>query len=121
MLEERKIPLCLQETDLKAREVILAEGQECGLHPTDGQDLSSELDTTQACMDKIDDEHAAKARQLSQLVMGISSVLVDLGMLPIQDIHQLPKSVREVLSMTDLVLKCLQKALAFGAGPWDLD
>jgi hypothetical protein len=28
------------------REAILAEEQECGLHPPDGQDLSVELDKT---------------------------------------------------------------------------
>jgi hypothetical protein len=49
-------------------------------------DLSSELDTTPVCVDKINDERMAEARQLSQLVVGISGILVDLGTMPIQDI-----------------------------------
>jgi hypothetical protein len=42
-----------------------------------------------------------------------------LGMLPIQNIPQLPKSAREVLPVVDLILLCLQEALAFDAGLWD--
>jgi hypothetical protein len=98
---------------------MLAEEQECSLHPTNGRDLSLGLDTTRACMDRINDEHAAEARRLSQLVMGISDALVNLGMLPVQDISQLLKSAREVLPMTDLVLKHLQEVLASGTGPCD--
>jgi hypothetical protein len=51
--------------------------------------------------------------------MEIFIALVDLGMLPIQGIPQLPKSVREVLPVVGLVLEHLQEALASGAGPWD--
>jgi hypothetical protein len=40
-------------------------------------------------------------------------------MLPIQNIPQLPKSAREVLPVVDLILLCLQEALAFDAGLWD--
>jgi hypothetical protein len=36
-------------------------------------------------------ERVAKAGKLSMLVVGISNALVDLGMLPIRDIPQLPK------------------------------
>jgi hypothetical protein len=36
MLEECKILFCLQEMDLDVQEMILAEDQERGLHPTDG-------------------------------------------------------------------------------------
>jgi hypothetical protein len=51
--------------------------------------------------------------------MGISDALVDLGMLLVQAIPQLPKSAREVLSAADLVLKCLQEALASDVSSWD--
>jgi hypothetical protein len=51
--------------------------------------------------------------------MGISSVLVDLGMLPVQDIPQILKSALEVLPMTDLILKHLQEALASITSLWD--
>jgi hypothetical protein len=70
-------------------------------------------------MDRVDGEHVTEAEQLSQRVMRISNVLVDLGILPIQDIPQLSKSAWEVLSMADHVLQCLQEVLASNAGPWD--
>jgi hypothetical protein len=46
------------------REVILAEELERGLHPTDGWDLSAELDKAYTRVDRIDDERATKAEQL---------------------------------------------------------
>jgi hypothetical protein len=64
-------------------------------------------------------ERAAEAKQLSWRVMQIFGDQVDLGMMSIQDIPQLPKWAQEVMSVVDLALKCLQKALASGAGPWD--
>jgi hypothetical protein len=51
--------------------------------------------------------------------VGISDALVDLGMLPVQDIPQFLKSAQEVLLVADLVLRRLQGVLASGAGPWD--
>jgi hypothetical protein len=57
--------------------------------------------------------------RLSHRVVGISNALADLGMLPIQDIPQLPKSAWEVLSVADLILKQLQEVLAFDASLWD--
>jgi hypothetical protein len=42
---------------------------------------------------RINAEHATEAERLSQLVVEISNALVELGMLPIQDIPQLPKLV----------------------------
>jgi hypothetical protein len=44
--------------------------------------------------------------------MGISNALVNLGMMPIQDIPQLPKLAREVLPVAGLILEHLQEALA---------
>jgi hypothetical protein len=70
-------------------------------------------------VDIINNKRATEAEQLSHRVMRISNVLVDLGMLPIQDISQLLKSAREVLPAVDLVLRCLQEALASGVGLWD--
>jgi hypothetical protein len=92
------------------QEAILAEKQVRGLHPPDGRDLSVELEETRACVDGINGEHAAEAERLSQLVMGISNALVDLGMLPVQDIPQLPKSAREVLMAARLILELLREA-----------
>jgi hypothetical protein len=65
------------------------------LHPFDRRDLSAELGEIRAPMVRIEVESAAEAGQLSQLVMEISNALVDLGMLPIQNIHHLPKSIQE--------------------------
>jgi hypothetical protein len=82
-LEECQILLCLQDTDLEVQEVILAEEQERDLHPPNRWDLSVEIEETRASVDGIMGETASEAEQLSQLVVGISNALVDLGMLPI--------------------------------------
>jgi hypothetical protein len=39
--------------DLEVQEAILAEEQECGLHPFDGWDLSMELEEIHAHVDEI--------------------------------------------------------------------
>jgi hypothetical protein len=57
--------------------------------------------------------------QLSQLVMEISNALVDLGMLPIQNIPYLRKSVWEVLTVASLPLERLREAQASSTIPWD--
>jgi hypothetical protein len=72
--------------DLDVWEVVLIEELEHGLHLSNGRDLSVELDMAHVCVNKIDGEWAAEAEQLSWLVMRIPSVLVDLGMVPVQDI-----------------------------------
>jgi hypothetical protein len=68
------------------QEAILAEEQVRGLHPFDRWDLSVELGEIRAHMDGIEGECTTEAGQLSQLVVGISNTLVNLGMLPIQNI-----------------------------------
>jgi hypothetical protein len=55
---------------------------------------------------------------VSQLVMGISNALVDLGVFPIQDIPRCPKSAQEVLAAAGLILECLREEHASDAGPW---
>jgi hypothetical protein len=75
-----------------------------GLHPPDGRDLSLELDKARACVDRIDGERAAVTDQISWQFVMISSILVDLGMLPIQNIPQLPKSAWEVLPTVEVIL-----------------
>jgi hypothetical protein len=118
-LEERTALLCLQETDMKVHEVILAEGLEHGLCPPNGRDLPAELDEAHTHVRRTTDDIAAEAEWLSRQVMQVAGVLIDLGLLPIEDVPQLPKIAREVLSVVDLILKRLQEALAFGDGPWD--
>jgi hypothetical protein len=97
-------------TGLEVQEAILAEEQAHNLHPPDGWDLSVELGQAHARVDGINGECAVEAGQLSQLVMGIFHALVDLDMLHILDIPQLPKSARDVLAAASLVLERLREA-----------
>jgi hypothetical protein len=90
----------------------------CGLHPFDGRDLLAELEEIHARMDRIMGECTTEARRLSQLALGISNALVNLGMLPVWDIAQFLKSAQEVLTMTGLLLEHLREARASSAGPW---
>jgi hypothetical protein len=69
---------------------MLVEELARGLHPFDGWDLLVKLEVIHTHMDRIEGECATEARQLSQLVMENSNVLVDLGMLPFQDIPVIP-------------------------------
>jgi hypothetical protein len=71
---------------MEVQEVILVEEQGHGLHSFDGWGLSVELEEIPTRVDGIEGERAAKAGQLSQLVMEISSALVHIGILPVQDI-----------------------------------
>jgi hypothetical protein len=98
---------------------MLVEEQARSLHHDHGQDLSTALEGIQPCVDEIEGECAAKAGQLTQLVMGISNALTNLGMLPVQDIPHLPKLAQEVLAATGLLLECLREAQTSDAGPWD--
>jgi hypothetical protein len=98
---------------------ILAGELQHDLHPPDKRDLSTDLDKAHARMDRIDSEHATEAERLSWHVMQISGVLVDLGMMPVQDIPQLSKWAREVLLAGDLILKHLQETLASSTSLWD--
>jgi hypothetical protein len=72
--------------------------------PPDGWDLSAELDKAPTRVGRIDGEHATEAERLSWQVIRISGVLVNLGMLPVQNIPQHLKSAREVLSVVDPIL-----------------
>jgi hypothetical protein len=90
-LEECQTLLCLQETVLEVWEALLVEELERGLHPPNKRDLSVELDKAHAHVDRIDGERATKVERLPWHVMQISGVLVDLGMMPIQDTPQLLK------------------------------
>jgi hypothetical protein len=49
----------------------------------------------------------------------ISNAIVDLRMLPIRDIPQLPKLAQEVFAVASLILECLREEHASSAGPWD--
>jgi hypothetical protein len=91
-LEEHAALLGLQEMDLEVHEAILAEELERSLHPPDGRDPSVELDKVYVCVDQIADDHATEAEQLSWHVVQVVSVLIDLGLLLVEFIPQLPKT-----------------------------
>jgi hypothetical protein len=86
VLEECWILLSIQELDLERQEAKLVEEQAHGLHSLDGRDLSMELDERHMHVAGVEDKHTIGAQELSQLVMVISIVLVDLGTFPIWDI-----------------------------------
>jgi hypothetical protein len=73
-------------------EVMLVVGLEHGLHPPNGRDLSAELDKAHASVNRMTDDHVAEAEWLSRQVVQVASVLIDLGLLPVDDIPQRPKT-----------------------------
>jgi hypothetical protein len=92
-------------------ETIKEEELERGMYRTDEPDLSAELDKARVRVNRIDNEHAVEVKQLSQWVVRISNIMFDLGLLPIQDIPQLPE-----VSAGSLVGDRHLEALARGAG-----
>jgi hypothetical protein len=108
-LDERTALLGLQETDLEVREGIMAEELEHGLHHSYGHNLLMELYNACTRANEIAGDQAVEAERLSRQLMRVVSVLIDLGLSPIEYIPQLPKTV----------LECLQGALDSSAGPWD--
>jgi hypothetical protein len=117
MLEEREILLSLHETDLEVREVKLAKEQERGLHFFNVRDLLVEVEELHARVAGVEDECTTEVGKLLKLAVEISNALVDLGLLPILDIPQLPKSAQEVLAVADLILERLQEGHASGVDP----
>jgi hypothetical protein len=79
------------------------------------------VELKKACtrMDIIAVDPATEAERLSQQVMRVVGVLIDLGLLPVEDILQLLKTTQEVLPAVTLNLKHLQEALDSSADPWD--
>jgi hypothetical protein len=51
-----------------------------------------ELKGTNARVDRIAIDRAAEAERLSHQVVQVAGVLIDLGLLPIEDIPQLPRT-----------------------------
>jgi hypothetical protein len=52
-------------------------------------------------------KHAVEVGELLVLVVEASNALIDLGMLPIRDIPQLPKMAQEVLKAEGVILECM--------------
>jgi hypothetical protein len=66
-------------------------------------------------MFRVEDERATEARKT--LVVGISNALVDLKMLPIWNISQLPEAAQEVLAVAGLILERLREEHASDVDP----
>jgi hypothetical protein len=92
---------------LEVWEVELADKRARDLHSFDGRDLSTELEELHLCMARLEDECVTEARDLSVLVVVASNALVDLEMLPIRDMPQLPKKARDVLKAAGVIFKWL--------------
>jgi hypothetical protein len=88
------------------------------MYSYDGQDLLTRLEEHLVHMAGVEDKRATEAMGLSQLVMGFSDVLFDLGLCLIWDIPQCPKLAQEVFVVTGLILERLREEHASGAGPW---
>jgi hypothetical protein len=46
----------------------------------------------------------------------VAGLLIELGLSPVENIPQLPKTAQDALPVVTLVLKCLQEALESSAG-----
>jgi hypothetical protein len=101
------------------REPILAEELERVLPHPDACDLPVKLDEIHVRVHRIADDRAAKAGKLSRQLIQVAGVLIDMGLPPIEEISQLPKTTQDALLVVTLVLKHLQEALDSSAGPWD--
>jgi hypothetical protein len=75
-----------------------------------------ELERLREHEDGVEDEHAVEAKQLSRSVRDISNALVNLIVLPIQDIPLQPRSTKDVLTTFSLIWERLWEEDAFGAG-----
>jgi hypothetical protein len=119
MLEEHTTLLGLQDMDREVREAIQAVELEHGLYPPDGHDLSVELDKAHASVNRMVYDRNTEAEQLSRQVVQVANILVDLGLLPIEDIPQLLNTTQWVLLAVAHILKSFQEALDSITGPWN--
>jgi hypothetical protein len=113
MLEEHQIFLSLSKKELKFREAKLVEEQARSLHSIDRRDLPAELEELRVWVAGVEDEHAAKAGELSALVVEASNALIDLMMIPIQDVPQHLKMAQEVLKAAGVILGRLREEHTF--------
>jgi hypothetical protein len=105
--------------DVEMHEEIVVKELERGLHRSDGCDLPVKLHKAHAWANEIAGDQAAEAERLSRQLMWVASVLIYLGLPPIEDIPQLPKIVQDALTVVALILERLQGAVDSGAGLWD--
>jgi hypothetical protein len=99
----------MQEADLERQEEKLAEDQARCLYPPNGWSLPSELGKLCERIAGTEDDRAVEAKQLSRLIREISDALVDLNVLPIQDIPSRSWSAKDVLAAFSVVLDQLRE------------
>jgi hypothetical protein len=99
-------------------EVKLVEEQAQCLYSFDGRDLPVKLEEICDYVAGVESECATENVQLSCSVMEISDALVDLGVFPIWDIPERPKSAQDVLTVADLILERPREEHATNAGSW---
>jgi hypothetical protein len=104
------------------QEAKLAEEQAHNPYSFDGRDLPTELEELRVCVAGVEDERTAEAGELAVLVVATSNALVDLRMLPIQEVPQLPNTAQEVLkavvSSWSTCERCAPPTLVPGTRRW---
>jgi hypothetical protein len=76
--------------------------------------MSLELEGLREHVARVEDDHADEGKQLSRSIREIFDALVDLNVLPIQDIPLQPWSAKDVLAAFGLVLERLREEHASG-------
>jgi hypothetical protein len=82
------------------------------------RDLLAELEELHERVVGVESKCVTEAVKLSRSIMEISDALVDLGVFPIRDIHEHPKSAQDVLTVVGLLLQHLREAHDKDTGSW---
>jgi hypothetical protein len=77
--------------------------------PLRWENLSSKLERLREHMAGVEDDRAVKGEQQSWSIKETSDALVDLNVLPIQDIPSQPRSAKDVLAVFGLILERLRE------------
>jgi hypothetical protein len=78
-----------------------------------------ELNETHTRVRGIALDRVTEVGRLSRGLIWVAGELIDLGLLPIEDIPQLSKIAQDALLAVALLLKRLQEQLGSSAGQWD--
>jgi hypothetical protein len=107
MLGEKKVELNGRERDLELCEAALAEVQTRGLNPRVNHDELMEVIELHRFLQYAEEDRGIEAGQLLTLVRDMTKVLVDLGMPPISEIPQDPRTTDDVLEVVNIILEHL--------------
>jgi hypothetical protein len=117
MLEGTRVRLQEKKQDLKGPKAALVEAQARAHNLWDNQDLLAELVELRDCLGGVLVYRVTEAEVLTALVADISTVLVDLGLAPIQGIPQVPNKARVVLKAMGVPGRLLRCSPYFFSGP----